>query len=163
MRGVGEPSRYWGFSHSHIFQPRWREVSNPHTYPKTWSKSSYIIPHITLAGATKCFNGKYVAFLHLRLIRVLDEWHLLVSMNTILFDIMAGDVPDCFHRKCLAVDLDLITLHDLLYGRTNVADPCVNPGILESSQEPIPDRFLELSLTLTPVFVAALTASRRLS
>jgi hypothetical protein len=96
----------------------------------TLSPSTDLVSQVAAASTAKRLDGKNIAFFHIRLIRVFDERDLLISMNAILFDIVAGDVPDCFHRESLAADIDLITLHDFLDGCTDVTHSHINPSLL---------------------------------
>ena len=54
-------------------------------------------------------------------------------MNTVLLEIMAGDVPYRLDWKSPTSDLNLIALHSFLDGSANITYPHVNSSGLERS------------------------------
>lgn len=51
-------------------------------------------------------------------------------MNTVRLDVVACEIPDGLDGICLALDLDLVTLHGFLDGGADVADSHVDSGSL---------------------------------
>lgn len=89
-----------------------------------------VVSQIGLPCATERFDGEDVAFLHALVGLGLDEGNLLVAVDAVAEDIVAGDVADGFDGDCFAVEVDLVTLHYFLDGLTNVVDPGVNACLL---------------------------------
>jgi hypothetical protein len=98
---------------------------------------THIVFHMSFASTPESFNGKNLSFLHLGAAGVFDKWHLLVSMNVILLDIMARDVSNRFYRKCLPSYLNFVTLHDFLDSSTNITYPRINACFLSTHLDKI--------------------------
>ena len=124
--------------------------------------NSYVISDISFASAAKGFDGEHIAFFHALGGSGLDERDLLVAMDLVAQDVMATDVPNCFDRDDLSVELDFVALHYFLDCLTDVIHPGIDAsflGVYLALQTPCRAD----SLTLSPVLVAALTAASRLS
>ena len=151
----------------------WRSVMSPSTRsqqdgrPETeWrhqSPDTYVISHEAFSRASECLNGKRFAFLHLRLIPSFNDRYALTSVNRVLVNVMAVEVTDAFNRQRLTTNLHFVAFHYLLDRRADIAHSDINTGFLSRRQRHASlcrNTFLN---TLTPVFVASLTAARRLS
>ena len=87
---------------------------------------TYIFMHVALARAAEGLNGKDFALLHLCLILVLYEGNTFATVNVVLPDVMATDVPYRSNRICLAPYGDFIALHRFLNGSANITDADIN-------------------------------------
>lgn len=88
--------------------------------------------HVTVTRAAEGLDGKDIALLHLGLVVALDDRHALGAVNAVVADGVAVQVADGLDGEHLAVDLDLVALHDLLDGSTNVAHAHVDTGLLDT-------------------------------
>ncbi len=93
-------------------------------------KTTHVISNKALAGATKGLNGENITFLHLGLIAALDDRHALTAVDAVREDVVSVQIPDTLHRKGGAADLDLVALHHLLDGATNVTHAHINARFL---------------------------------
>ena len=96
----------------------------------TSASRTYVISHEAFACATKGLNGKGLSFFHLGLVAALDDRDALTAVYGVLIDVVSVQVADAFHRKRRSTDLDLVALHHLLDGRTDITHPDVNASFL---------------------------------
>ena len=89
-----------------------------------------VVSQIGFSCATERFDGEDVAFLHALVGLGLDEGDLLVTVDTVAEDVVAGDVADGFDGDCFAVEFDFVALHYFLDGFTDVVDSGVNACFL---------------------------------
>ncbi len=90
--------------------------------------------HDALAGASERFNGKGFSLFHLGLVLALHDGHALSAVNPPLADIVAGQVADGLDGVRLAIEFDLVALHDLLNRCSDVSDADVDASLLSSHQ-----------------------------
>lgn len=94
---------------------------------------TYIIADVAFACAAEGFNGKSLAFFHFGLIAALDDGHGLAAVDGVVSNGMAVQVADAFHWEHLALDFDLVALHDFLDRCANIAHADVDAGFFDTS------------------------------
>lgn len=123
---------------------------------------AHIVSEIAFTSGPECLDSKYVAFFHALTGGCLDKRDLLVTVNLVGQDVVTAKVPNRFDRNRFLVEFDFIALHYLLNSLADVIHPGIYASFLceflSSSR-----MFYVLTLTLSPVLVAALTAASRLS
>ena len=80
--------------------------------------------------APKSLNRKDIAFLHPSSAVVLHERDLLVAVDLVLLDIVPAEATDGFYAVGLALELDLVALHDFLDRGAYVAHACIDSSFL---------------------------------
>lgn len=94
------------------------------------SGATHVVMYGTLASSTKCFNGKGLSFFHLSLVLAFDDGHALSTVNLPLTDIVASQVSDRLDGVRLAIEFDLVALHDFLDGCSDVSDADIDTSLL---------------------------------
>lgn len=92
--------------------------------------ASHIVSNVTISCTAECLDSKRFTLLHLRLILAFDNRHAFAPMYRILDDIVPVEISDAFYWKNLPTDFDFVALHGFLDGRTDVAHPNVDAGLL---------------------------------
>lgn len=124
---------------------------------------THIVSYEALSGASKGFNGECFAFLHLGLVAPFDNRHALTSMDGKWVNAVAVKVTNAFDRQHLTTNLYFIAFHYLLDCGPDIAHSNIDPCFLCGGQRHA-SRYRGIhSHTLTPAFVAFLTAASRLS
>jgi hypothetical protein len=95
-------------------------------------EKTYIVTDVTLSCTSECLNGKCLALLHLGIVAALDDWHRLAAVNGVVANAVAVEVTNALDGVCLALDLHLVALHDLLDGSANVAHAYIDTGLLDT-------------------------------
>mmetsp|Transcript_21727 Transcript_21727/g.49482 ORF Transcript_21727/g.49482 Transcript_21727/m.49482 type:complete len:359 (-) Transcript_21727:200-1276(-) len=85
----------------------------------------------------KSLNGVHLTLLHLGRVVVLHDWDRLTCVDLVGSNRMAIEITDWLHWVRLPIDLNLVRLNRLLNSSANLREPCIDPGLFESSVCPI--------------------------
>jgi len=96
-------------------------------------RSFHILMNETTASTSKGLNGKVFALLHFCLVTIVNNGNRLASVDLVRVDRVSVQVTDRLDLICLALNLNLVRLHDFLDGGTNIAQSHVNTSLLDSS------------------------------
>ena len=121
-----------------------------------------VVSDVTSTCAAKGLNGKDIPFFHSLIGGRLDEGDLFVAVDLVAKDIVASDVVDGLDGDSLSVQSQLVGLHDFLDASADVVYASIDAGFLYGCVSGAEGVYGGV-LTLSPVLVAALTASSRLS
>lgn len=94
--------------------------------------NTHAISQMPPPSTPKCLNRKDLSLLHLSSTGVLHEYNLLVAMDLVLLDIVPSQAADSFDGVGLALEFDLVALHDFLDRGAYVADACIDSGFLQN-------------------------------
>lgn len=92
--------------------------------------NSYVVFEISFASAAEGFDGEHLAFFHALGGLGLDEGDLFVTMDFVAQDVMASDIPNCFDRDDLSIELDFVALHYFLDCLADVIHPGIDASFL---------------------------------
>lgn len=92
--------------------------------------NSSILPSRPSTSAAESFNGEDITFFHALVGPRLDEGDLLVPVDFVAEDVVAGDAADGFDGEGLAVDLYFVALHYFLHYLAHVVHSGVDAGFL---------------------------------
>ena len=98
-----------------------------------WRRKTHIIVHVAASCRSEGFNSEYLSLFHFGLVGVLYKGDRLSTMNTVLLDIMTGEIPYGLDWEILTADLNLVALHGFLDGSADITYPHVNSSGLERS------------------------------
>ena len=89
-----------------------------------------IISDTAFAGASKRLDGEDVALFHTLICLRFGEGNLLVAVNLVAEDVVAGEAADGFHGDRFAVQLDFVAFHGLLDYAADLVDAGIDSGFL---------------------------------
>lgn len=111
---------------------RGRNICGGDIFLPTVPVDANVVVEISFASAAERFDGEDLAFLHALGTTILDEWDLLPTVNLVAEDVVTADTSDCPDGLGLAVDLDLVALHDFLDCCADVRNGGVDTGLLQT-------------------------------
>lgn len=91
---------------------------------------SVIVSDTAFAGAPKRLDGEDVSFFHTLICLRFGEGNLLVAVDLVAEDVVAGEAADGFDGDRFAVQLDFVAFHGFLDYAADVVDAGVNSGFL---------------------------------
>lgn len=108
-----------------VVQPRSANVFIPSVpvYPD-------VLPRRAAAGTPERLDGEDIAFFHALGRACFDEGHLLIPVDVVAEDVVAGDAADGFDGERFAVELDFVALHYFLHYGAHVVHAGVDAGFL---------------------------------
>jgi len=89
-----------------------------------------VVSDAASAGAAEGLDGEHVAFFHALVGLRFDKGHLLVAVDFVAEDVVAGQAADGFDGDGFALELDFVAFHCFLDDAADVVDAGVDAGFL---------------------------------
>lgn len=96
----------------------------------TIAVNAVIVSDTAFAGASEGLDGEDVSFLHALIGLSFGEGNLLVAVNLVAEDVVAGEAADGFHGDRFAVQLDFVAFHGFLDDAADLVDAGIDSGFL---------------------------------
>ena len=100
------------------------------TFVAAVAVDSLVVLDATSSSASERLNGENVTLLHALVSLAFDERHLFVAVDLVAQNVVACEASDSLHWNGLAVELNLVTLHDLLDDAADMIHTSVDTGFL---------------------------------
>lgn len=101
-----------------------------HSLVATVAVDAVVVSDTAFAGASEGLDGEDVSFFHSLIGLRFGEGNLLVAVDLVAEDVVAGEAADGFHGDCLAVQLDFVAFHCFLDNAADFVDAGVDSGFL---------------------------------